>query len=131
MDKLALKLREDADKIDVGISDELDHRIEASLRATAPEKPARPVPRARPPWFWLASALTGATVAIAAIAVVNLSGVDEPAAPAPTIVAVDPTLLLDLDTENVTLTAPLQQELEDLQSDLKKAEEKVRRDIGL
>ncbi len=29
------------------------------------------------------------------------------------------------------LTAPLQQELEDLQSDLKKAEEKVKRDIGL
>jgi hypothetical protein len=131
MDKLALKLREDADKIDVGISDELDHRIEASLRATAPAKPDRPAPRARPPWFWLASALTGATAAIAVIAVVNLSGVDETAAPAPTIVAVDPMLLLDLDTQDVTLTAPLQQELEDLQSDLKKAEEKVRRDIGL
>ena len=73
MDKLALKLREDADKIDVGISDELDHRIEASLRATAPAKPAREVPRARPPWFWLASALTGATAAIAVIAIVNLA----------------------------------------------------------
>ena len=131
MDKLALKLREDADKIEVGISDELDQRIEASLRATAPAKPASPAPRARPPWFWLASALTGATAAIAVIAVVNLSAVDEPAAPAPTIAAVDPMLLLDLDTEDVTLTAPLQQELEDLQSDLKKAEEKVRRDIGL
>ena len=131
MDKLALKLREDADKIEVGISDELDHRIEASLRATAPAKPAGPAPRARPPWFWLASALTGATAAIAVIAIVNLSGIDEPAAPTPTIVAADPMPLLDLDTEAVTLTAPLQQELEDLQSDLKKAEEKVRRDIGL
>jgi hypothetical protein len=29
------------------------------------------------------------------------------------------------------LTGPLQQELEDLQSDIKKAEEKVKRDIGL
>ena len=131
MDKLALKLREDADKIEVGISDELDHRIEASLRATVPEKPVRNTPRARPLWFWLASALTGATAAIAVIAIVNLSDVDEPAAPAPTIVAADPMPLLDLDTEAVTLTAPLQQELEDLQSDLKKAEEKVRRDIGL
>ncbi len=131
MDKLALKLREDADKIEVRISDELDHRIEASLRAAAPAKPARPAPRARPPWFWLASALTGATAAIAVLAIVNLSGVDEPAVPAPTIVAADPMPLLDLDTEAVTLTAPLQQELEDLQSDLKKAEEKVRREIGL
>ena len=131
MDKLALKLREDADKIDVGISDELDHRIEASLRATAPAQPARDVPRARPPWFWLASALTGATAAIAVIAIVNLSAVDEPATPAPTIVAADPMPLLNLDTEDVTLTAPLQQELDNLHSDLKKAEEKVRRDIGL
>jgi hypothetical protein len=131
MDKLALKLREDADKIEVGISDELDHRIEASLRAAGPAKPVRPVPRARPPWFWAASALTGATAAIAVIVIVNLSGIDEPAAPAPTIVAAEPMPLLDLDTEAVMLTAPLQQELEDLQSDLKKAEEKVRRDIGL
>lgn len=131
MDKLALKLREDADKIEVSISDELDHRIEASLRAAAPAKPERPVPRARPPWFWLASALTGASAAIAVIAIVNLSAVDEPAVPAPTIVAAEPMPLLDLDTEAVALTAPLQRELEDLQSDLKKAEEKVRRDIGL
>lgn len=131
MDKLALKLREDADNIEVRISDELDRRIEASLRAAAPGKPARPVPRARPPWFWLASALTGATAAIAVIAIVNLSAVDEPVPPVPTIVAADPMPLLDLDTEAVALTAPLQRELEDLQSDLKKAEEKVRRDIGL
>lgn len=131
MDKLALKLREDADKIDVTISAELDHRIEASLRAATPESPQRSAPRARPAWFWLASALTGATAAIAVIAVVNLSAIEEQAAPAPTIVAADPMPLLDLETEAVTLTAPLQQELEDLQSDLKKAEEKVRRDIGL
>ena len=131
MDKLALKLREDADKINVAISDELDHRIEASLRAAPPARPARPVPQARPPWFWLASALTGATAAIAVIAIVNLQDVDGPVAPTPTIVAADPMPLLNLDTEVVTLTAPLEQELEDLRSDLKKAEEKVRRDIGL
>lgn len=131
MDKLALKLREDADKINVAISDELDHRIEASLRAAAPAQPARPAPRARPPWFWLASALTGATAAIAVIAIVNLQDVDGPVSPTPIIVAADPMPLLNLDTEVVTLTAPLEQELEDLRSDLKKAEEKVRRDIGL
>lgn len=131
MDKLALKLREDADKINVAISDELDHRIEASLRAAAPAQPARPAPQTRPPWFWLASALTGATAAIAVIAIVNLQDVGRPVTPTPTIVAADPMPLLNLDTEVVTLTAPLEQELEDLRSDLKKAEEKVRRDIGL
>lgn len=131
MDKFALKLREDADKIEVRISDELDHRIEASLRAADPEKPARSIPQARPPWFWLASALTGATAAIAVLAIVNLSPVDQPAVPSATMVSAEPMPLLDLDTEAVMLTAPLQRELEDLQSDLKKAEEKVRRDIGL
>ena len=127
-----MKLREDAEKIEVTISDELDHRIEASLRAAAPAGAAtRPVPRARPPLFWLASALTGATAAVAVIAIVNMSGVEEPAVATPTIVAADPMPLLKLDTEAVKLTEPLQQELEDLQSDLKKAEERVRRDIGL
>lgn len=131
MDKLALKLREDADKIEVKVSSELDNRIEASLRAAAPEKSPPPIPRARPPWFWLASALTGATAAIAALAIVNLSPVEEPAVPSATMVSAEPPPLLDLDTEAVMLTAPLQRELADLQSDLKKAEEKVRRDIGL
>ena len=60
-----------------------------------------------------------------------MSGVEGPAVATPTIVAADPMPLLHLDTEAVKLTEPLQQELEDLQSDLKKAEEKVRRDIGL
>ena len=38
---------------------------------------------------------------------------------------------IDLNLEAAMLTAPLEAELEALQSDLKKAEEKVRRDIGL
>ena len=36
MDKLAKQLREDADRINVAISDELDERINASLRAVTP-----------------------------------------------------------------------------------------------
>ena len=47
------------------------------------------------------------------------------------MVAAEESPVLFLEAENVRLTAPLRQELEDLQSDLKKAEEKVRRDIGL
>ena len=37
----------------------------------------------------------------------------------------------ELNAETAMLTAPLQEELDKLQSDLKKAEEKVKRDIGL
>ena len=131
MDKLAKRLRADADKIDVTVSDELDHRIEASLRAVTPETQPRQAPRARPPWFWLASALTGATAALAVIAIVNTQTADEPEELPATMVAAEESPVLFLETEDVRLTAPLQQELEDLQSDLKKAEEKVRRDIGL
>ena len=131
MDKLAQKLRADADKIDANVSDELDHRIEASLRAATPASQTQQVPRARPPWFWLASALTGATAALAVIAIVNTQSADEPEALPATMVAAEESPVLFLETEDVRLTAPLQQELEDLQSDLKKAEEKVRRDIGL
>ncbi len=77
----------------------------------------------------MASTLTGAAVALAVIAIVNRQVPEEPAAPPVTVAEVTPTI--DLNMEAAMLTAPLQQELEDLQSDLKKAEEKVKRDIGL
>ena len=38
--------------------------------------------------------------------------------------------VFDLHAETAVLTSPLSQELEDLQTDLKKAEEKLREDIG-
>jgi hypothetical protein len=127
MDKLAQRLRADADRIDVEVSAELEQRIEASLRAVEPAK-ARPRPVVRPPWFWLASTLTGVAAAVAVIAIVNWQTVQEPLPPMP-VAAVTP--MIDLNAEAAMLTSPLQQELENLQSDLKKAEEKVRRDIGL
>jgi hypothetical protein len=131
MDKLAKRLRADADKIEVSVSDELDQRIEASLRAATPATQPKQAPMARPPWFWLASALTGATAALAVIVIVNTQTADEPEVLPATMVAAEDSPVLFLETEDVRLTAPLRQELEDLQSDLKKAEEKVRRDIGL
>ena len=118
MDKLARQLRTDAERIEVSISDELDRRIEASLRAVTPE-PDASVPAARPPLFWWASAITGAVAALAVIAVVNRQA------------AVEQLPMIDLHAEAAMLTQPLEQELENLQTDLKKAEEKVRRDIGL
>jgi len=129
MDKLAQKLRDDAARIDVEVSDELDRRIEASLQGVTPEV-RKPRPAVRPPLFWWASTITGIAAAIAVIAVVNWQTPEEPAALAPVdLMAATPSI--DLKTETATLTAPLQEELDKLQSDLKKAEEKVKREIGL
>ncbi len=138
MDELANRLREDAANIDATVSPELEARIHASLHAVSPaEKPSRQVAR---PWaFWLASSLTGAAVAIAAIAFL---AVHNPEPEAPPAVAQSPQPgeaeaepfdipALRLDAETAVLTAPLQQELDALQSDLKKVEQKVRDDMGL
>lgn len=129
MDKLAQRLREDAQRIDVTVSDELDRRIEASLRAATPEAGRRTAPAARPPLFWWASSVTGLAAALAVIGIVNWQARQEPL-PAPVSIAeLQPPIELNMETAK--LTAPLEEELEALQSDLKKAEEKVRQDIGL
>ena len=128
MDKLAERLRDDAARIDVDVSDELDRRIEASLHAAKPQAPERPL--VRPPLFWWASTITGIAAAVAVIAIVNLQ-VREPSEPAVPVDLMATAPRIELHAEAAMLTAPLQEELDKLQSDLKKAEEKVRRDIGL
>jgi hypothetical protein len=130
MDKLARQLHDDAQRIEVAVSDELDRRIEASLRAVTPEaEESRPAPVARPPLFWWASTITGVAAAIAVIAVANWRAPDRSAPPPLNVVAAIPAI--DLKAETAMLTGPLQEELDRLQSDLKKAEEKVKQDIGL
>jgi len=130
MDKLADRLRDDAARIDVSISDELDHRIEASLRAVTPEVEPPVRQPARSPLFWWASTITGVAAALAVIALVNMQAPEETQIAPPAAIVSVPQMI-DINAESVMLTAPLQQELENLQSDLKKAEEKVKRDIGL
>ncbi len=135
MDKLAKQLKTDAALIDVQVSDELDRRISASLQGVTPEKTEAPVVRQRPAAFWWASSLTGIAAALAVIVLINSDR--QPAeiavvhvadtSPVPEI----KTPTINWRTESAMLTQPLQRELEDLQSDLKKAEEKVKRDIGL
>lgn len=131
MDKLADRLREDANRIEVTISDELDRRIDASLRGVTAETPPQQSFAARPPWFWLASTLTGAAAALAVIAIVNLQVEEAHDVPPATMVAEEPPPMIDLNAEAAMLTRPLTQELENLQSDLRKAEEKAKRDVGL
>ncbi len=130
MDKLARQLQEDAQRIEVSVSDELERRIDASLRAVTPElESPPPAPATRPPLFWWASTITGVAAAIAVIAIVNWRAPDPLDPPPASVAAAIPSI--DLKVEAAMLTGPLQEELDRLQSDLKKAEEKVRQDIGL
>jgi hypothetical protein len=135
MDKLAKQLKADAAALDVQVSDELDRRINASLQGVSPEKPATSAVQQRPPLFWWASSLTGIAAALAVIAIINsysqagVEPVPQIAETSPVIEAVTP--IIHWNTESAMLTRPLQRELEDLQSDIKKAEEKLKREIGL
>ena len=137
MDKLASKLRADAANIDAQISAQLDSRIRASLNAIEPEVARQREPVRRPVSFWLASSLTGITAALALIAALNMIDSNEPE-PVPQNVVGNtvppvgiPVLDLDLEVEAAMLTGPLARELEDLQADLKKAEELVRGDVRI
>ena len=135
MDELARKLREDAAKIDADVSAQLESRIQASLNAVEPDALRQRKPQRRPVSFWLASSLTGVAAALAVIVVLNLGDTPEPAA-VPLVVANTPTPqiavpALNLEVEAAMLASPLAQELEDLQADLKKAEELVRGDVRI
>ena len=135
MDKFTKKLREDAAMIDAEISAQLDSRVRASLTAIEPEGARQRKPARRPVSFWLASSLTGVAAALAVIAVLNINDSSEPAA-VPRTVSANPAQpleipALDLDVEAAMLTGPLARELEDLQADLKKAEEVVRGDVRI
>ena len=130
MDKLANRLRHDAENIDARVSDELDRRIRASLNGVTPLTDQQATsPPARPAGFWWASSLTGIAAAVAVIAIVNSQDAPVPQATPADIFAVVPTI--DLKTETAMMTSPLQQELDALQSDIRKAERRVREEIGL
>ena len=131
MDKLANRLRQDADKIEVAVSEELDQRIVSSLRSVTPQSDTQRQPeKVRPAGFWWASTLTGIAAAAAVIVIINSQQSVEPAPATPAnVIAAVP--VIDWKTETATLTGPLQQELDNLQSDIKRAEKKVREDIGL
>ncbi len=131
MDKLASRLRHDANEIEVTVSAELDHRIAASLQNVTPKGSPKHTPASRrPALFWWTSSLTG--IAAAAVVIILLNFMDRPASvtPLPEQIVAD-VPVIDWQTETAMLTSPLEQELYALQSDFKKAEKKLRQDIGL
>jgi hypothetical protein len=129
MDKLARQLRDDAECIEVTISAQLENRLQASLAAVEPERPEPVKPAASPARFWWASSLTGVAAAVALVVVVNWQapvveqGANNPVAPS----LMPPKI--DWKARTAVLTNPLEQEIEDLQSDMKKAEQAVKQDI--
>lgn len=130
MDKLAKALRDDAARIDVKVSAELDRRLHASIE-NAPSPAARKNAVRKPATSikW-ASALTGVALAATVIFVVNFDQPQAPAAVVPPLQTVT-GVLPRLNTETAVFTAPLTEELENLEADLRKAERAVKREIGL
>jgi len=129
MDKLAKQLREDAANINVEVSAELDDRIRASLHGVTPERSREKDVPQRPRSTWWASSLTGIVAVTVVIVLLNLDQ-PEPLVPLPT----SPTERIfnpRLQLNTVASTEPLRKELEDLEADLKKAEEALRKEIGL
>ena len=129
MDKLALQLREDAEKIDAGITTEFDARLAASLHGVKPESVRPPQRESKSFSFWWASSLTGVVAAVLVIVIVNLRAPESPPMAANTTPA--PLVLPSIEwrARSAVLTSPLEHEIENLQSDLKKAEEVVKQDI--
>ena len=129
MDKLAKQLRDDAHRIECSVSEELDDRIRASLEGIQPEPVQRPRRESKSFAFWWASSLTGVAAAIVTIAFINMQVPD----PGPDSTESNPQPLViptvQWHTETAVLTSPLEQEFEDLQADLKRAEEAVKQDI--
>jgi hypothetical protein len=129
MDKLAIQLREDAEKIDAEISSDLDARLSASLQGIKPEPVRRSQRESKSFSLWWASSLTGVAAALLIIVVVNFRAPE----PVPTAAITTPEPLtlpsVEWNAKSAVLTSPLEQEIDNLQSDLKKAEEVVKQDI--
>jgi hypothetical protein len=142
MDEFEKRLTEDAGDIDARVSPEFQTRLDAALRAASEEKLAMPTrQKAGAPRWWVSS-LTGLTAAAAIIFLMNLGdpAVDPLIDPlfnsGTTLLQANATTLPDwigspaLKVETAVLTAPLEQELLDLQSDLEKARKNVERDVS-
>ena len=126
MDKLAKQLREDAKQIDCEISEQLDDRVRASIEAIQPETAPQPRRKSKPFSLWWASSLTGVAGAIGIIAIINLQEPQAVTEPAPQALVIPS---IEWNAEPAALTSPLEVEFENLQADLKKAEEAVKQDI--
>lgn len=128
MDDLGKKLKTDAERIEVAISPQLDDRIRASL-GSASQDPVTPIVKHQSATFWWASSLTGVAATVAFVAFVNLGGPEPDMAVTEPPPAAMPATRFEWNLQPAVLTQSLEQELADIQSDLKKAEQVVRDDL--
>jgi len=133
MDKFDKRLKEDAAAIRAEVSPELKARIDASLHGVEPIRPVGDG-RSSSARLWWASSLTGIAAAILVIVLVNFDAPDPvPAEPVAETTVPDaaetPFLAPMLDVRTAEFTGPLEEELVNLQSDLEKARETVRKDL--
>ena len=140
MDNFEKQLKRDADAIDAEVSGELRARIDASLHGI---EPVRQVNKESPALnLWWASSLTGLAAAVLVIVLVNWNQPDrggvtpvETTAEAraeadlPTVPEGPGDTPIMLDIRTAEFTSPLEQELENLQSDIEKARESVKKDL--
>jgi hypothetical protein len=129
MDRLAARLRADAEGIEAIVSPELDARIQASLHGIVPGRPRPREPVTRLFRFRWEVLLTGTALAAAAIIAMNMRA-GEPgfSATEPDLAAIEPPAV-PWRVEPAVLTSPLEQEYADIRSDLKKAGQAVRAEI--
>jgi hypothetical protein len=132
MDDLERRLREDAEAIRAEVPPQLTARIASSVCGVRALPPAR----REFGWpLWLAASLTGAAAAAVAIVSVNWRSMNEPAPPPAEAVAESvPDYIRDfeqlpLHAKTADLTAPLEEELKNLRSDLERARENVEQDL--
>lgn len=143
MDEFEKQLKRDAEHIRAEPSNELQVRIDASLRTVRDMGPAAEPstkPLAQTTSFWTISSLTG-LVAAALVLVVMERYRDEPVVPVEASVDVEEPALdagipdewlvseFPLKLKSADLTRSLEQELLDLQSDLERARKNVEEDV--
>jgi len=137
-DSFEAALKSDAARIRADVTPRLDRRIDAAL-ARERHRPGTPPRRETFVRPWLSGSLVGLGVAAMAVLLIGRIGGEAPRPPTPDVpVADNPGEQLQafrehvpLNVETAELTAPLEQELRHLQSDLEKAREDVERDLRL
>jgi hypothetical protein len=128
MDRLEKRLKDDAELIQAEVSPEMQERLRAALESTRQDRSIRPKRKLPGISLWLASSLTGLAAAVLIIVLVNLNSSVEPIDSGPKTVVTIPDDI-HLDARTAEWTAPLEEELKNLQSDLEKARDNVERDL--
>ncbi len=135
MDKLERQLREDAGLIKADLSPDAKERIRASLESTQLADQTPRNTQMPGTTLWWASSLTGLAAAALVIVLVNWNSTNDPIEDLPVPISPQTAWSIPggfpLIAETAEWTAPLEEELKNLQSDLEKARENVERDLRL